>query len=149
MQQRRKSSMARPAVYGRPGKRHDGGDRQGGAPAEQRGTPLAGGSGAHARPGTVLEPSNVIDMDRELEIEAGVAVRRHSPQHRKSPAPSRAAARDAPTHGSSRRAAGVTETLLDSAAGQGLTSDVSPDEEGERWVSGLEIYLTNPARSLT
>lgn len=41
----------------------------------------------------------------------------------------------------------ATQELLDWAAGQGLTWDVSPDEAdeaGERWGCRLEIYLTDP-----
>ena len=42
--------------------------------------------------------------------------------------------------------AGATQALLDWAAGQGLTWDASPGEDGERWGSRLEIYLTDPAQ---
>jgi effector-binding domain-containing protein len=40
----------------------------------------------------------------------------------------------------------ATRELLDWAAGQGLTWDVSPDEAGERWGCRLEIYLTDPTQ---
>ena len=40
---------------------------------------------------------------------------------------------------------GATKTLLDWAAGQGLTWDMSPGPDGERWGSRLEILLTDPA----
>ena len=39
---------------------------------------------------------------------------------------------------------GATKALLDWAAGQGLTWDMSPDADGDRWGSRLEIYLTDP-----
>jgi hypothetical protein len=35
--------------------------------------------------------------------------------------------------------------LLDWAAEQGLTWDVSPSEDGDRWGARLEFYLTDPA----
>jgi effector-binding domain-containing protein len=38
----------------------------------------------------------------------------------------------------------ATKALLDWAAGQGLTWDMSPDANGERWGGRLEIYLTDP-----
>jgi effector-binding domain-containing protein len=41
--------------------------------------------------------------------------------------------------------AGVTKTLLDWAAGEGLTWDMSLGENGERWGARLEIYLTDPS----
>jgi hypothetical protein len=39
---------------------------------------------------------------------------------------------------------GATKALLDWAAGQGLTWDMSPGETGDRRASRLEIYLTDP-----
>jgi DNA-binding transcriptional MerR regulator len=39
---------------------------------------------------------------------------------------------------------GVTESLLDWAAAQGLTWDMSAGEGGERWGGRAEIYLTDP-----
>jgi effector-binding domain-containing protein len=38
----------------------------------------------------------------------------------------------------------ATGALLDWAAGQGLTWDMSPDADGDRWGSRLEISLTDP-----
>ena len=38
----------------------------------------------------------------------------------------------------------VTKALLEWAAAQGLTWDVSAADGGERWGSRLEIYLTDP-----
>jgi effector-binding domain-containing protein len=90
---------------------------------------------------------NVIDMARELEIENGVPV---------------AAAVDGDDHlvpgilpagryatvthtGHPSELVDVTGALLDWAAKQGLTWDVSPSEDGERWGARLEFYLTDPA----
>jgi effector-binding domain-containing protein len=39
----------------------------------------------------------------------------------------------------------VTGALLDWAAEQGLTWDVSPSKDGDRWGARLEFYLTDPA----
>ena len=40
----------------------------------------------------------------------------------------------------------ATGALLDWAAGQGLTFDMSPGDNGERWACLLEIYLTDPSQ---
>ena len=40
--------------------------------------------------------------------------------------------------------AGVTTALLDWAAGEGLSWDMSPEGSGERWGARLENYLTDP-----
>jgi len=89
---------------------------------------------------------NVIDMERELEVEAGVPLA-------------------APVVGDDQMVSGVlpagqyvtlthvgppselidaNRQLLEWAAEQDLTWDVSADDHGERWVSRLEIYLTDP-----
>ncbi len=90
---------------------------------------------------------NVIDMARELEVEAGVPV---------------AAAVDGDDHvltgvlpagryatlahaGHPDKLLGATKALLDWAPEQGLTWDMSPSDAGERWGCRLEIYLTNPS----
>lgn len=91
---------------------------------------------------------DVIDMPGRLVIEAGVVV-------------------PAPVEGDGRVISGVlpagryatvvhvghpselakaTQELLDWAAGQGLTWDVSPGENGERWGCRLEFYLTDPGQ---
>ena len=89
---------------------------------------------------------NVIDMMRELEVEAGVPV---------------AAAADGDDHvvsgvlpagryatvthvGHPSELMEVTKALLEWATAQGLTWDVSAADGGERWGSRLEIYLTDP-----
>jgi effector-binding domain-containing protein len=91
---------------------------------------------------------NVIDMERELEVEAGVPV---------------AAAVDGDDHvvsgvlpagryatlthvGHPGELAEVTKALLDWAGGQGLRWDMSPADGGERWGCRLEIYLTDPGQ---
>ncbi len=104
--------------------------------------------GAHGLPpaGPPFMKYNVIDMARQLEIDNGVPVA-------------------APVDGDADVIAGVipagcyatlthmghpselmaaTETLLDWAAAQGLTWDMSPSADGERWGSRLEIYLSDP-----
>jgi effector-binding domain-containing protein len=91
---------------------------------------------------------NVIDMDGELEIEAGVTVPQPLAGDGRVIAGTLPGGRYATlTHvGHPSELAGVTETLLDWAAGQGLTWDSSPGEDGERWGGRLEIYLTDPAQ---
>jgi len=42
--------------------------------------------------------------------------------------------------------AAATKALLDWAAEQGLTWDVTPSESGERWGCRLETYLTDPSQ---
>jgi effector-binding domain-containing protein len=89
---------------------------------------------------------NVIDMQRQLEVEAGVAV-------------------DQPLRGDDRVLAGVlpagkyatllhtghpmllidaTVALLEWGNKQGLKWDRSDSPEGERWGARLELYLTDP-----
>lgn len=91
---------------------------------------------------------NLIDMDRELEVEAGVPV---------------AAAPDGDEHvvagvlpagryatavhvGHPSELTEATGALLDWAARQGLRWDVAPADGGERWGCRLEIYLTDPSQ---
>jgi effector-binding domain-containing protein len=89
---------------------------------------------------------DVIDMERQLEIEAGVPV----------PAPVEGggdvlcavlpAGRYATvTHvGHPDGLVAVTAALLDWAADQGLEWDMSETDEGERWSCRLEVYRTDP-----
>jgi effector-binding domain-containing protein len=91
---------------------------------------------------------DVIDMARELEMEAGVPV---------------AAAVDGDDHvvsgvlpagryatvthvGHPSELMEVTRALLEWAAEQGLGWDMSPADGGERWGCRLEIYLTDPSQ---
>jgi len=90
---------------------------------------------------------NVIDMARELQVDAGLPV-------------------SAALDGAGDIVSGVlpagryatltyvghpaglmqaTAALLDWAAGQDLKWDMTPGDRGERWGSRLEIYLTDPA----
>lgn len=89
---------------------------------------------------------NVIDMERELQIEAGV------PVAAPVPAEGRVQARELPggryavaTHtGPFDELVGAVRDLLGWAAAQGLTWDKQDSPEGERWGCRLEIYHTNP-----
>jgi effector-binding domain-containing protein len=104
--------------------------------------------GAHGIPpaGPPFLKYNVIDMMRQLEIDNGVPVA-------------------APVDGDGDIITGVlpagryatvmhvghpselieaTKALLDWGAEQGLTWDMSPSADGDRWGSRLEIYLTDP-----
>jgi hypothetical protein len=76
---------------------------------------------------------NVIDMARKLAVDVAVPV---------------AAAVDGDDHVvHPSELYGVTGSLFDWAAAQGLTWDMSPGdegEEGERWGARVETYLTDP-----
>jgi effector-binding domain-containing protein len=89
---------------------------------------------------------NVIDMMRQLEIEAGVPVAAAADGDGEVTSGVLPAGRYATvTHvGHPSELMGVTKALLDWAAEQGLTWDMSPDGDGERWASRLEISLTDP-----
>jgi effector-binding domain-containing protein len=89
---------------------------------------------------------NVIDMMRQLEVEAGVPVAVPADGGGEVISGVLPAGRYATvTHvGHPSELLGVTKALLDWAAGQGLTWDMSPGEDGDRWGSRLEIYLTDP-----
>lgn len=90
---------------------------------------------------------NVIDMTRELQVDAGVPVAVAVDGEGQVSSGVLPAGRYATlTHvGHPSELAGATQALLDWAAGQGLTWDASPGEHGERWGSRLEFYLTDPA----
>ena len=91
---------------------------------------------------------NVVDMAHELDMEAGVPVAAAVDGDGHMVSGVLPAGRYATlTHvGHPSELAGVTETLLDWAAGQGLTWDTSPGPDGDRWGARLEIYLTDPAQ---
>jgi hypothetical protein len=91
---------------------------------------------------------NVIDMARELEVDAGVPI---------------TAALDGAGHivggvlpsgryatltyvGHPAGLSEATKALLDWAARQDLNWDMTPRDGGERWGSRLEIYLTDPGQ---
>jgi effector-binding domain-containing protein len=90
---------------------------------------------------------NVIDMARELEVDAGVPVAAAVDGDGNVVSGVLPAGRYATlTHvGHPSELYGITGTLLDWAASQGLTWDMSPGEEGERWGARLETYLTDPS----
>ena len=89
---------------------------------------------------------NVIDMMRQLELDNGVPVGALVEVDGDMIAGVIPAGRYATvTHvGHPSELMGATGALLDWAAGQGLTWDVSPDAGGERWGSRVEFYLTDP-----
>jgi effector-binding domain-containing protein len=90
---------------------------------------------------------NVIDMARQLEIETGVPVSAPAAGEGEVISGVLPAGRYATvTHvGHPSELMGVTKALLDWAAGQGLTWDMSPEADGDRWGSRLEMLLTDPA----
>jgi effector-binding domain-containing protein len=91
---------------------------------------------------------NVIDMERELEVDAGVPVAAAVDGDGQVVADLLPAGRYATvTHvGHPSELLGATKALLDWAAEQGLRWDVSPGDRGERWGCRLEIYLTDPSQ---
>jgi effector-binding domain-containing protein len=90
---------------------------------------------------------NVIDMARELEMENGVPVAAPVTGDDLVVAGVLPAGRYATvTHtGHPSELVEVTGALLDWGAEQGLTWDMSPSEDGDRWGARLEFYLTDPA----
>ncbi|SDS85788.1 GyrI-like domain-containing protein [Microlunatus soli] len=90
---------------------------------------------------------NVIDMERELEIEAGVAVQQPMPGSGRVSAgvlPGGTYASLLHT-GHPQELVDATGALLDWAAGRGLAWDVVDDPAGERWAARLELYRTDPS----
>jgi effector-binding domain-containing protein len=89
---------------------------------------------------------NVIDMTRDLEIDNGVPVAAPVEGDAEVIAGVLPAGRYATlTHvGHPSELMAATKALLDWAAAQGLTWDMSPSADGERWGSRLEIYLSDP-----
>ena len=91
----------------------------------------------------------VIDMMRELEVEAGVPVVAAADADGDLVAGVLPAGRYATlTHvGPPHELADATKALLDWADAQGLTWDVTPGKAGDRWGGPrLEIYLTDPSQ---
>jgi effector-binding domain-containing protein len=89
---------------------------------------------------------NVIDMMRELEMEAGVPVAAAAAGDDHVVTGVLPAGRYATvTHtGHPSELVDVTKALLDWAAARGLTWDMSPAEGGDLWGARLEFYLTDP-----
>jgi effector-binding domain-containing protein len=104
--------------------------------------------GAHGLPpaGPPFLKYNVIDMARQLEIDNGVPVAAPGDGDGDVISGVLPGGRYATlTHmGHPSELIDATKELLDWAASQGLTWDMSPGETGDRWVSRLEIYLTEP-----
>ena len=91
---------------------------------------------------------NVIDMARELEMEAGVPIATAIGGNDQMVAGVLPAGRYATlTHvGHPSELMAATKALLDWAAEQGLTWDVTPGAEGDLWACRLENYLTDPSQ---
>jgi effector-binding domain-containing protein len=91
---------------------------------------------------------NVIDMARELEMEAGVPIAKAIGGDDQMVAGVLPAGRYATlTHvGHPSELMAATKALLDWAAEQGLTWDETPSEDGDRWACRLENYLTDPGQ---
>ena len=106
-----------------------------------------GGRGA-APAGAPFWKYNVIDMARELEIEAGVPVAAAVAGDDRVVTGALPAGRYATlTHvGHPSELAAATKALLDWAAEQGLAFDVTPGDDGDRWACRLENYLTDPSQ---
>lgn len=89
---------------------------------------------------------NVIDMARELEVEAGFPVAATTEGDGEIVSGVLPAGRYATlTHtGHPDELIDATRELLDWAAAQGLTWDMTQTSRGERWGCRLEMYLTDP-----
>jgi effector-binding domain-containing protein len=90
---------------------------------------------------------NVIDMARALEMEAGWPVAGAVAGDGRVIAGVLPAGRYAMVRhaGHPDTLLAATKALLDWAAEKGLTWDVSPSPEGDRWGARLEIYYSDPA----
>ena len=90
---------------------------------------------------------NLIDMERELEVEAGVPVATAIAGDDRVMSGTLPAGRYASvTHiGHPDQLIRHTGALLEWAAQQGLEWDMSQTQAGERWACRLELYKTNPA----
>ena len=104
--------------------------------------------GTHGLPpaGPPFLKYNLIDMMRQLEIDNGVPVAAPVDGDGDMVSGVLPAGRYATLTyvGHPSELIGPTKALLDWAAAQGLTWDMSPDSDGERWSSRLEISLTDP-----
>lgn len=89
----------------------------------------------------------VIDMERELRIEAGVPVEEHPPTGADEVAGVLPAGRYVVTtvHGHPDVLEEATGELIRWAQERDLVWDAEPGPEGERWGCRLEIYLSDPA----
>ena len=91
---------------------------------------------------------NLIDMTRELEVEAGVPVTAPAAADHQVISGVLPAGRYATViHvGEPAGLAGATGELLSWAAEHGMSFDVTQTRDGERWGARLEMYLTDPAQ---
>ena len=89
---------------------------------------------------------NVIDMAGKLEVEAGAPVAAAVAGDDRVVSGELPAGRYATlTHvGHPSELVAATEALLDWTAEQGLTWDMTPGADGDRWACRLETYLTDP-----
>jgi hypothetical protein len=89
---------------------------------------------------------DVIDMARRLEVEAGVPVAGPLAGDERVVGGVLPEGRYVTLHHAvaPETLLGATASLLDWAANNGLTFDMSQSPEGERWGARLEIFLTNP-----
>jgi effector-binding domain-containing protein len=89
----------------------------------------------------------VIDMERELDVEAGIPVAAPVDVDGEVLAGLLPAGRYATTThvGHPDELIAVTGAFQDEAAAQGLTFDTAETERGTRWGCRLELLLTNPA----
>lgn len=90
---------------------------------------------------------DLIDMERQLEVEAGVPVAAAAAGDGEVAAGVLPAGRYASlTHvGHPDELVQATTALLDWAAQQGLAWDMTETPEGQRWGCRLEVYKTDPA----
>ena len=90
---------------------------------------------------------DLIDMERRLEVEAGVPVAAAAAGDGEVVAGVLPAGRYASlTHvGHPDELVEATTALLDRAAQQGLAWDMNETPEGQRWGCRLEVYKTDPA----
>ena len=125
----------RPAIRGDQGGGHHADDRRGPAGASPSG--LAGRARRH----------NVIDMERELEVEVAAPVATAMDGDDQVLAGVLPSGRYATLRytGHPDGLVGATASLLEWAARHSLTFDARPAEGGERWGARLEIYETDPA----
>jgi effector-binding domain-containing protein len=93
---------------------------------------------------------NVIDMDRQLEVEAGFPVAAPVSGEDQVLAAALPAGQYATLWhtGHPDGLVGATQTLLDWAAQQGLAWDVTSTPDGEKWGCRLEIYHDEPGQDM-
>jgi effector-binding domain-containing protein len=91
---------------------------------------------------------NVVDMERQLDVEVGVPVALAAVGDDRVLAGVLPAGKYATLRhtGHPDSLADATAALLDWAAQQGLTWDLTRTDQGDRWGARLEIYETDPAQ---